>query len=84
VAALLGCFIGFSPLIVERASQSSRLAHFSSDAAAVLSYPGYVVALGIARGRFHDIDLKTIVIANIVIYFCAIYFVPAVLQKFKK
>lgn len=82
-AFLAGCTIGLLPMIVEKLSLDSTSFRYLANVADFLSYPGYVVALGLVGGRFHDLSFTVLIWANVAIYSGLAYSALTVISKLR-
>lgn len=83
-ALFLGCALGLFPLIVEKLPLGSGPLRSATNAGDILSFPGYTVALVLARGRFHNISFAVLVSASVVIYSGLAYLVLTILGRVRQ
>ena len=83
LALLIGCVLTFVPVTAFKMPSEAGLSHLLKNGADALLFPGYVVALALSLGRFHDIRFGVVVFANVAIYAGFAYLVLTRLTKFK-
>lgn len=83
LALLIGCVLTFVPVTALKMPSEAGLLHVLKNGADALLFPGYIVALGLSLGRFHDIRFGVVVFANIAIYAGLAYLTLTLLTKFK-
>src|SRR5579859_1039030 len=83
LALLIGCSVSFLPVAALNLPLDSSLSHLYKNAADALLFPGYVVALAVSLGRFHDVRFGFVVLANVAVYSGFAYFVLAVLVSLR-
>jgi len=83
LALLIGCVLTFLPIAAFKIPSDAGLSHLLKNVADALLFPGYVVALALSLGRFHDIRFGLIVFVNIAIYAGLAYFALTLRAKFK-
>ncbi len=65
---LMGCVVGLAPLMISKLPFESGLSHVLKSGSNALLFPGYVIALALALGRFHDINFTALEVANVAVY----------------
>lgn len=83
LALLIGCFFSFVPVAAFKIQTDAGPSHLLKHGADALLFPGYVVALALSLGRFHDIRFGLIVLLNIAIYAGVAYLGLTLRTKFK-
>jgi hypothetical protein len=68
LALLIGCALTFVLVTALKLRADSGLSHLLKNVSDALLFPGYVVALVLTLGRFHDVRFETVEFANAVIY----------------
>jgi hypothetical protein len=84
VALFLACCVGFFPMILEKLSSGFGLSvRPLTSMGDILSFPGYLVALVFAGGRFHDLSYTVLLFGNIVIYCILTYLALTAFSKLR-
>ena len=83
LALLIGCVLASVPVTAFKIPSDAGLSHLLKNGADALLFPGYVVALALSLGRFHDVRFGLIVLANIAIYAGLAYLALTLWAKFR-
>jgi hypothetical protein len=83
LALLTGCALTFALVTTLKLRTDSGLSHLLKNGADALLFPGYVVALALSLGRFHDIRFGVVELANAAIYSGLAYLSMVVWKKLK-
>lgn len=77
-----GCILTAAGLILVE-STIRTASNFPKLVSSALVFPGYALALLLTLGRFHDVSLSMIAIANVVVYSTVTYLSIMLLSKLK-
>lgn len=81
-SVLTGCISTGAGLVLAQSTVHTT-SDFREIVGSALLYPGYVVALLLSLGRFHDVSLPVIAAANVMVYSAASYILLVLLAKRK-